>query len=279
MHHVMARGIERRQIFWDDHDRDDFVDRLAGLVKDRLLTVYAWALIPNHFSCGAPASRHSAPRSSWKRTKKLEPSFWELEREHLHRQMDRYVRPALASGEVSHLSVFGLAPIPLLISLGVELSDIPAAEVYQLHREPPTWKWQPDSGDVKYEVSSEYQSASKTVALVLALSADIERQRVADVLGADISLWHITHKSPHNDFLQSRSQLQLFREALRRTFNEIKKVHGEDAQLHVFPAIPVACAVEVGRVWMQKVDLPFVVYDQNRKSGGFCPAVTIQQAD
>ncbi len=47
LHHVMARGIERRQIFWDDHDRDDFVDRLAGLVKDGALTVYAWAFIPS----------------------------------------------------------------------------------------------------------------------------------------------------------------------------------------------------------------------------------------
>ena len=43
----MARGIERRAIFRDHHDQDDFVDRLAHLAKESALTVYAWALIPN----------------------------------------------------------------------------------------------------------------------------------------------------------------------------------------------------------------------------------------
>ena len=30
LHHVMARGIERGQIFRDEHDQEDFLDRLAG---------------------------------------------------------------------------------------------------------------------------------------------------------------------------------------------------------------------------------------------------------
>ena len=48
LHHVMARGLERRTIFRDDRDRQDFVDRLARLVEAQALTVYAWALLPNH---------------------------------------------------------------------------------------------------------------------------------------------------------------------------------------------------------------------------------------
>jgi hypothetical protein len=30
LHHIICRGIERRKIFLDDIDRDDFVERLAG---------------------------------------------------------------------------------------------------------------------------------------------------------------------------------------------------------------------------------------------------------
>lgn len=48
LYHVMARGIKQRRIFQDDHHRDDFVDRLAGLVKDTALSVCAWVLIGNH---------------------------------------------------------------------------------------------------------------------------------------------------------------------------------------------------------------------------------------
>ncbi len=49
LHHVMARGIERRPLFRTDADRDDFVGRLAGLTEAGACTVYAWALLPNHF--------------------------------------------------------------------------------------------------------------------------------------------------------------------------------------------------------------------------------------
>ena len=49
LHHVMARGIDRASIFRDDADRDDFLGRLGGLVISGAFTVYAWALLPNHF--------------------------------------------------------------------------------------------------------------------------------------------------------------------------------------------------------------------------------------
>ena len=33
LHHVMGRGIERKDIFWNDKDQNDFIDRLAGIVE------------------------------------------------------------------------------------------------------------------------------------------------------------------------------------------------------------------------------------------------------
>ncbi len=44
----MVRGIERAVIFRDDLDRVDFLTRVALLVEAGALTVYAWALLPNH---------------------------------------------------------------------------------------------------------------------------------------------------------------------------------------------------------------------------------------
>jgi len=45
----MVRGIERRVIFMDNTDRNDFVDRLRRLLSETGSSCYAWALIPNHF--------------------------------------------------------------------------------------------------------------------------------------------------------------------------------------------------------------------------------------
>jgi len=49
LQHVMARGIERRKIFWDDKDRSSFLERFAVILDDTQTQCYAWALIPNHF--------------------------------------------------------------------------------------------------------------------------------------------------------------------------------------------------------------------------------------
>ncbi len=49
LHHVMGRGLDRQVIFRDDQDGDDFVRRLATLAESNAFTVYAWALLPNHF--------------------------------------------------------------------------------------------------------------------------------------------------------------------------------------------------------------------------------------
>jgi len=49
LHHIVVRGIERRKIFRDDSDRDDFLERLSAILGESRTSCYAWALMPNHF--------------------------------------------------------------------------------------------------------------------------------------------------------------------------------------------------------------------------------------
>ena len=49
LHHILVRGIERRKIFRDDSDRDDFLKRLGGILRESQTPCFAWALMPNHF--------------------------------------------------------------------------------------------------------------------------------------------------------------------------------------------------------------------------------------
>jgi REP element-mobilizing transposase RayT/DNA-binding CsgD family transcriptional regulator len=48
LHHIIIRGIERRRIFFDDKDRDNFVDRFGDIVTDTETFCFGWALMPNH---------------------------------------------------------------------------------------------------------------------------------------------------------------------------------------------------------------------------------------
>lgn len=201
--------------------------------------------------------------------------FWEIERQNLCSNFANKLRPRLIAGDIEHLSIFAMAPQPLLIELGRLLSDIPTADVYQLHREPPDWRWQETPDEFEFRIEKP-EIFHKTVAVNLSLSATIENSRIVSVFpGENHSIWRMTIPSPNNDFLKSREQLKLFRQQFRLLMDRIKACHGQDAILHVFPAVPVSVAVEIGRTWMPKADLPLYIYDQNRKLGGFAKALEI----
>jgi hypothetical protein len=67
----------------------------------------------------------------------------------------------------------------------------------------------------------------------------------------------------------------MFRQTMRLIMDQIKSIHGESSVIHVFPATPVSIAIELGRIWMPKADLPYILYDQNNKIGGFVHAIRI----
>lgn len=231
------------------------------------------AMLPNYY----PAMPH--PIELGMANYSIEDSteiYWKVQIENLENQFVQKIEPIKAKHEVQHFSIFGFAPIPLLVKFGTLLSDIYPAEIFQLHREPPTWNWLDDEGgDVKHEIFEPIGN-KKIVALKLELSATITDDRVIEILGDDCDIWSIHHTNPDNDYIRNKANLQDFRILMRKTFDLIKAKYGQDADLHIFPAIPISTALELGRIWMPKADLPMIIYDQNFKLGGFQVAILIK---
>ncbi len=200
--------------------------------------------------------------------------FWDAQGAHARKAFNRHVRPLIDEAQPNHFSIFGLASQPLLIQLGALFTDKVPAVVYQLHREPATWAWQPDPGDFEFRVN-EPANKSGVPVVVFSLSAKIDLDRVRAVLGAGISIWEVTIDQPHNDFLRSEKQLETFRQVVRKLMVGIKAAHPAAANIKVFPAMPVSCAVELGRVRMPKADPRLVIYDQNNKHQKFIETLTI----
>jgi putative transposase len=48
-HHIICRGIERRKIFYDNTDRNNFLERFGSILIETSTPCYGWALLPNHF--------------------------------------------------------------------------------------------------------------------------------------------------------------------------------------------------------------------------------------
>jgi len=184
-------------------------------------------------------------------------SFWQLEAAHLVEQFGERVGPRIA--RLPHVSVFALAPQPLLILLGRMLSDLPVVQVFQRRREPQTWEW-PDHADDQTIVVRE-PTEGKVPALALGLTNAIQPERIRRVL-PNAAIWTVTVPRPHHDCIQSTAQLEALRTAMRSVFDRIRDAHPDAELLHVFPVAPVSALVELGRVIQPKRHLPLLVYDE-----------------
>lgn len=203
-----------------------------------------------------------------------EPGYWTAQESHLRKEFDRQIVPRIKEKAPNHFSVFSLAPQPLLIQLGALLTDKVPAVVYQPHREPQTWKWQPHLDGFKF-IIHEPEDRSGEPVLVFSLSGKIDHSRIEAVLGVGVSIWEVTVDDPHNDFIRSEAQVSMFRETMRKLIAKIQAEHSTAVDLKLFPAMPVTCAVELGRIRMPQADLPWVIYNQSRKHQKFIQTITV----
>jgi len=90
LHHVMGRGIERRKIFLDDRDREDFILRLEELFKDGSMEIYAWSLLPNHFHLLCKTGKQPLPSSMRRLLTGYAVNFNLRHRRHGHLFQNRY---------------------------------------------------------------------------------------------------------------------------------------------------------------------------------------------
>lgn len=205
--------------------------------------------------------------------KDSDPTFWETEIRNLQQRYNRFLFPLLNSAEIKHISLFPFGPIPILMKLGTILNDIYSVDVRQKRRNPDTWLFDEDiDTEYKFETTTDFK---KNVALKIELSDVILDERVTNILGKDVSIYSIRIDNPDNDFVKSRKQIIDFGVKMKEVFREIKKNHGQDAVLNIFPAMPISLAVQLGRVWMPKADISMTIYDQNYALGGFVKTIDI----
>ncbi len=202
--------------------------------------------------------------------------FWTIAQNELQASFAQRIKPSIRDDKNPHFSIFALAPMPLLIELGVLLSDRADVDIYQPIKEPKGWQWPNDKERFEYVIEQPEQSSGIPV-LVLALSDEIHQDRITRVLGDSVSIWKLTlpkvHR--HNDHLRSKAQLSVFRSTMRQVLAEIRQFHPHSKALHIFPAAPVSYCIELGRVRTQKVDHTWVIYDHVKPQEAFIETITI----
>lgn len=195
-------------------------------------------------------------------------------RQKIRRDVERIFQRDMGGDTVHHLSVFALAPIPLLVYLGARLSNKVPVELYQLHRDTESWGWKADGPAVDYmiNVAQRGHDASK-VAVVLPLSGAIRAERLPQSIDDAFTVYELglVGRDPSTDFLRTRDDLIRFETRYRELLARIVRDHPLAPEIHLFPAVPAPIAVACGHQLLPKAQSPLLVYDYVGSEGGFIP--------
>jgi 5-methylcytosine-specific restriction endonuclease McrA len=202
-------------------------------------------------------------------------NYWQTFAENkLKRKVKRFLEEGIDEIKIKHLSIFGVAPMPLLIYLGKCVGDTVPADIYQSHRNientSKTWSWQ-DDPETEFDLiinESNFGENDKVI-LKLALSDNIEKDKFENLLVENPCVYEITIPAPSPHWLKNKKQLENFSYEYRKLLNLIQKRHGRNCKISVLPAVPIAVAIECGRVIIPTKDPEIVVCEYYADKGGF----------
>lgn len=193
------------------------------------------------------------------------------------------VKDFIASSDVKrsgHISLFGLAPIPVLMFLGSQLSNKVPLDLYQRHRDTENWTWKSFGNPVKYAFRRlrEGTSVDKAI-LLISLSGKIPLRDLPSNLGRELSVYELTIDGsvPTPTFLRQGKDLDGFRTAYQTALRSLQRDIPNLKEIHVFPAVPAPIAVLCGRELLPKIDPAVAIYDKDKRKNGFTYQLTINQ--
>lgn len=207
------------------------------------------------------------------------PKFIDLAASEIEKRVARLYEPGMEVDQVRHISLFALAPIPLLMFLGSRLSNKIPVDVHQRHRDTKDWIWKSGTARAVYgERLVRVGSDPSKVALLLSLSGTIDLARLPVEIDGAFTIIELTLQSaaPNPDFLRHPDDLTAFSTMYRNTMAGIVREHPTAAEIHVFPAVPAPIAVMCGYDLLKKAQPALVVYDYSRANGGFAHCIRIQ---
>lgn len=186
--------------------------------------------------------------------------FYDIQCEILEKRAKEQID--IANKKDAHISVFAIAPMPLLVKLGTVLRDIGNITVFQCHRIGEKWSWSDDTTTVDYHSSGgENNHLIEDVALNISLSADIVSERIEAVHSFE-QVYKITIEEPNRNFVTNETIVNDFVDVFRNTLERIKQNHNNLKRIHVFMAMPTSLAIRMGMDYMPKTDPVLVLYDQ-----------------
>ena len=186
--------------------------------------------------------------------------------------------PAVERGEVPHLSVFGLARLPLLVYFGSRLDDTISTEIFQRHRSTDSWRWATGVADMQFNYRSQAAPSkdrpTEAVLVVNASGTVNPHQIPSQLAGLPEFVIEPEHGEPNRDVIRTQRSRDSFHDAVSQLLGHIEANFKSVARLHLFAAVPVSAAIILGRSVGWGFHPELLVYDA--VPNGYSPALEVQ---
>jgi len=191
------------------------------------------------------------------------------------------VREAIAAEDSTILAVFGIASIPMLITLGAELDD--KTETVLFPRDfssdgPETWAWPSiDQPTTRFELESSDvpDGAVRDVIAFVDISARVDASRTPEDLEKAPTVRLAVSGGPSRAAITTRGDLQEFARTWVELLTTVETRWPGVERLHILSAVPTTAAITMGRHRMRTAQPSFVLYQ--RQDGVDVPVIEINK--
>ena len=199
-----------------------------------------------------------------------EDSYWSTMETHLERQWGQYEQTIRSK----HISLFAIAPQPLLFKLGTLINRNYNVDVRQSQGSVDNWKWLCDKQTAKIE--TQIVDAKDTAAdpiITFELTANLSIDELREEFGEGI-IYRITAETCSSEIIKSRRDLRAVINEYRNALGSIRETFGKNVKIKIVPIAPVSVLTEAGRQTM-KGDPQMTIYDRNYITKDWTAALTL----
>lgn len=186
----------------------------------------------------------------------------------------------IEGGAESDISIFALAPIPMLVYLGACLDDVASVRVFDRHRDErdsDAWAWRPDRDSrTEFTIAVQQEGAVEDgIVVEVAVSGDARAGRLPPELH---SLPRIriepTTGLPRPGLIETLADLESATQAWANLLAQVERQWPGRRTLHVIAAVPASLAIRIGQRRMRDVHPDLVVYQLVGQEYVSTPAIT-----
>ena len=187
-----------------------------------------------------------------------EENYWAVMAKHLEHQWGLH-EPNVRD---KHLSIFAIAPQPLLFKLGTLINRNYNVEVRQSQEDIASWKWLATERTIHLHTENivSYTKCNEVI-LTIEITAKLSLEEIRQEFG-DGEVLRIELEHPNAKAIKSTLDLQAVADAYRNYINYVREKYEQSVVVKLVPIAPVSISIEIGRQTM-KGDPKLEIYDRD----------------